>query len=182
MVGHKKYLYQYVFYFTADQFPLLIQQNIGGSSLFNRSWAQYKVGFSDDRNNFWIGNEVLSQLTIHGRHKLRFDLQLRSNLSWYWAEYSSFLVLGEATNYTMLISGYSGNIGDALRYHTYVMFSTYDRDNDAGSSNCAADFGGGFWYKNCSWCGVNAVRNSFQWVHPSVTTHNLQTSRMWLMY
>jgi len=168
-------------YSTADRFPMLIQQNIGGSSVFNRSWAQYKAGFSDFRNSFWIGNDLLHQLTTYGRSKLRFDLQLSSNRSWYWAEYSSFVVLNEATNYMMLVSGYSGNIGDAFSNQHTMMFNTYDRDNDQ-STNCAAIVGGGFWYKNCSWCGVNGIRNHFQWVQPSVTIHQLQTSRMWLMY
>jgi len=41
--------------------PLLIQQNIGGSTdLFNRSWEEFKVGFNDSRGNYWLGNEVYS--------------------------------------------------------------------------------------------------------------------------
>ena len=94
---------------AANCIPLLIQQNVRGSDTFNRSWAEYKVGFNDTRGNYWLGNDLLSQLTLNGRYKLRFELQLR-NLSWYWAEYSSFVVSSETTNYTMLVSGYSGNI------------------------------------------------------------------------
>jgi len=77
----------------------MIQQNINGSLAFNRSWAEYKVGFNDSRGNYWLGNDLLSQLTFSGRYKLRFDLQSRSNTSnWYYAEYSTFIVLSESSN------------------------------------------------------------------------------------
>jgi len=53
-----------------------------------RSWAEYKVGFNDSRGNYWLGNDLLSQLTLTGRYKLRFDLQSRDTRRWYHAEYS----------------------------------------------------------------------------------------------
>lgn len=60
---------------SANCIPLLIQQNINGTNFFNRSWAEFKVGFNDTRGNYWLGNELLSQLTQSDRYKLRFDLQ-----------------------------------------------------------------------------------------------------------
>ena len=168
---------------------MLIQQHINASAAFSRSWAEYKVGFNDSEGNYWIGNDLLSQLTVNDRYKLRFDLQLR-NHSWYWAEYSSFVVLGEADNYRLLVSGYSGNAGDAFSYHNGMMFTTYDRDNDQWTSsnsayknNCALFYhGGGFWYNACAYCRVNSLRY-FYWAEPSadnVIDIPLQTSRMWL--
>jgi len=118
---------------------LLIQQKVDGSDFFNRSWAEFKVGFNDTSGNYWLGNELLSQLTVSGRYKLKFDLQSRSNTSnWYSAEYSTFIVLAESSNYTLQMAGYSGNAGwDALSYSNGMMFTTYDRDNDQRSGNCA---------------------------------------------
>ena len=168
--------------------PLLIQQNVDGFDSFNRSWAEFKVGFNDTRGNYWLGNDLLSQLTLNGRYKLRFDLQLNANLSWYWAEYSSFIVSSEASSYMVAVSGYSGNIGDAFGVHNRMMFTTYDRDNDrwnnsAYKNNCAVFNGGGFWYYGCSWCNVNGVRgrgDHFRWHTPQTGDLHLQTSRMWL--
>jgi len=55
--------------------PLLIQQNVNGSSVcFNRSWDEYKVGFNDSNGNYWLGNDMLSQLTLTARYKLRSDM------------------------------------------------------------------------------------------------------------
>jgi len=103
---------------AANCVPLLIQQNIDGSDFFNSSWAEFKVGFNSTRGNYWLGNDLLSELTLTGRYKLRFDLQSRNNTAnWYFAEYSTFLIEGEQDNYTLRVSGYSGNAGqDAFSY------------------------------------------------------------------
>jgi len=46
---------------------VLIQQNADGSNFFNRSWVEFKVGFGDESGNYWLGNDLLSQLTLTGR-------------------------------------------------------------------------------------------------------------------
>jgi len=169
--------------------PLLVQQNINGSNIFNRSWAEYKVGFNDTRGNFWLGNDLLHQLTASGRYKLRFDAQ-KTNGSWYYAEYSSFVVSNEASNYRMQVSGFSGDAGNAIEpvepgflYSDGAMFSTYDRDNDqASGGNCATHDGGGFWYKACSYVYVNSGRGHgvyFTWLGYRGRFY-METSRMWL--
>ena len=164
---------------------MLIQQNINGSNVFNRSWAEFKVGVGDPSGNYWLGNEWLRRLTKNNGYKLKFDLQSRSNTNnWYYAEYSTFRVLTEADNYRLQVAGYSGNAGDAMDYHNGRMFSTYDRDNDRWSSaNCAVRSGGGFWYKSCYQCGVNAVRDNNGWEFKWKGLPGgqaLQSSRMWL--
>ena len=159
---------------------MLIQQNVDGSNFFNRSWEEFKVGFNNTFGNYWIGNELLSQLTLSRRYKLRFELQARND-SWYWAEYRRFTVSDESQNYTLQVSGYSGNCGDALAWQNGMMFTTYDRDNDPWThapayNNCAVYNGGGFWYKWCSYCSVNAVRDrrdDFKW-------YSQQTGYLWL--
>jgi len=164
---------------------LLIQQN-DGSNFFNRSWAEFKVGFGDPSGNYWLGNELLSQLTANNRYKLKFDLQSRNTSHWYYAEYSTFRVLTEAYNYKLQVAGYSGNAGhDAFGsdWHNGMMFSTYDRDNDPTSTNCAASRGGGFWYSACDAAQVNLPRvggnEPFSW-DGLPGGWELQSSRMWL--
>jgi len=117
---------------------------------------------------------------------VRFDLQARANHNWYYAEYSTFLVLSEQTNYTLRVSGFSGNARyDALSYSNGMMFTTYDRDNDPWTSsnpiynnNCAVYYRGGFWYKECGKCRVNGARGFAWYSLPGGSL--LQTSRMWL--
>jgi len=167
---------------VADCTARLIQQNDGYGSM-NRSWAEFKVGFGDASGNYWLGNDLLSQLTANYRYKLRFDLQQNGTGNWYYAEYSTFRVLSEADSYTLMVDGFSGNASsDALAYHNGQQFSTIERDNDRlSSSNCAAWRGGGFWWRDCGWCGVNAARSTgyfYWWGLPGDSY--LQLSRMWL--
>ena len=155
---------------------MLIQRNVNGSNAFNRSWAEFKVGFNDTRGNYWLGNDRLSQLTQSGRYKLRFDLR-GTNGNWYWAQYSSFVVSSEANSYRLQVSGYSGNAGhDSLDYNNGNQFATYDRDNN---NNCAKRNRGGFWYNNCAYASVNAAPGSydgFRWYNI-----RLRSTRMWLI-
>ena len=68
------------------------------------------------------------------------------------------------------MAGFSGNAStDAFGlHHNGAQFSTIDRDNDGLSSgNCAAERGGGFWWRDCGagGCRVNGARSTdhFYW-------------------
>jgi len=64
-----------------------------------------------------------------------------------------------------------------------MMFTTYDRDNDISSNNCAVRDGGGFWYYSCTHASVNTARgrgSDFRWRVSGRNTY-LQSTRMWLM-
>jgi len=172
---------------VANCIPTLVQQNVDGSDFFNRSWAEFKVGFNDSLGNYWIGNDLLHQLTKSGRYGLMINVQSRND-SWYYAEYSTFVVHSEAANYRMRVSGYSGNAGrKGFSYHDGTMFTTYDRDNDPWTNkdhrnNCAVRNGGGFWYHACARAGINVIRSrgeNMRW-YGNERNMLLQRSRMWL--
>ena len=162
-----------------------MQQNVDGSDFFNRSWAKFKVGFGNSTGNYWIGNDLLHQLTNSHRRKVTFNVQTVDGRRFY-AQYSTFNVSSEADNYAMTVYGYSGNAGDAFSYNNHSMFSTYDRDNDEYVNNCAAYNGGGFWYKSCALANVNNARrhgDDFNWVATSPAHDDfpyLKSTVMWL--
>jgi len=166
---------------------LLIQHKISGIrsiNFFNRSWAEYKVGFNDSNGNYWLGNDLLHQLTNtpYSAHKLRFDLHA-TNGSWYYAEYSRFIVDSEASKYRMHVSGYSGNAGGyGFSYHDGSKFTTYDRDYDQYYKKTAVSWGAGFWHNYCCRACVNSerYRDNFRWYVDGSNYYVLQTSRMWL--
>jgi hypothetical protein len=163
---------------------ILIQQSVGGSNFFNRTWAEFKIGFADLSGNVWLGNELLQHLTKNNVFKLRFDLQSYETGLWFVAEYSMFTVASEVDNYRLNVAGFSGNASNnAFSRQNRMKFTTKDRDNDQWSGNCAVYNGGGFWYRDCANCGVNAVRGqgeSFSW-SGLPGGHKLSTSRMWLV-
>ena len=118
---------------------VLIQQNVDRSNFFNRTWAEFKAGFGTITGNYWLGNDVLHQLTTCGSYKLHFDLQSLDTLKWFSAEYITFRVGNESTGYLMHAAGYTGNTSyDAFGYQSDEKFTTKDRDNDEDvGENCA---------------------------------------------
>jgi len=136
----------------------VIQRRRDGSVNFYRDWFNYKVGFGDLTNEFWLGNEFLSTLSLQAlypkRSELRIDMETWSGSRKY-AKYGEFQIGDEQTKYKVHVRGYSGNAGDSLLYLNGVPFSTYDHDNDLNSGNCAALFKGAWWYKTCHYSNLN---------------------------
>eukprot|EP00731_Ephydatia_muelleri_P016424 Em0009g848a len=134
-----------------------------GSVDFYRNWDQYVKGFGDLNGEFWLGLRQINEITAHSSSTLRVDLP-----SGYYAKYSSFSVGDSASNYTLSVSGYSGNAGyDSLSYHNGMKFTTLDKDNDNwGGANCASQYKGAFWYNNCYYVNSNGEYNSYLYWYP----------------
>ncbi|XP_067876216.1 fibrinogen alpha chain-like [Heterodontus francisci] len=147
---------------------VLVQQRMGGSVHFNRSWDEYKRGFGsiDDQGqgDIWLGNDILHLLT-QKESVLRIELEDWSGNEAY-AEYT-VTVGSESESYILNIANYVGDAGDALiaglslygeyTSHANMKFSTYDRDNDKWEENCAQFYGGGWWYNSCQSANLNGI-------------------------
>uniref|UniRef100_K1PLI4 Angiopoietin-4 n=1 Tax=Magallana gigas TaxID=29159 RepID=K1PLI4_MAGGI len=93
----------------------VIQKRKDGSTDFYRTWKEYKEGFGTPSRNYWIGNDVIHQLTKTSPQKLRFVLQRYSGEKGQ-AEYSKFAVGDENSKYKLTVSGYSGTIETQMIY------------------------------------------------------------------
>lgn len=157
----------------------VIQRRQNGRENFSRDWEEYKNGFGDLQNEFWLGNEKLHLLTTQDDYELKIDMQEWGGKRFY-AEYDRFRVSSEDDLYRLHVSGYHGTAGDSLtpywRSHDGMPFSTRDRDNDNRFyDNCAEHYGGGWWYNDCFESHLNGryyqngshnnyfVRNGIQW-------------------
>ncbi|XP_018016816.1 angiopoietin-4 isoform X2 [Hyalella azteca] len=119
---------------------------------FNRDWTDYKHGFGNPEKEFYLGNENIYLLTNTQEHILRVELEdFEGNRK--YAEYSTFRLHSELDLYKLEIGGYTGNAGNALNDpwygHNLSPFSTFDRDNDRSSLNCASMLKGGWWWRAC---------------------------------
>lgn len=127
---------------------ILSRQPLDKQVNFNRGWRDYRTGFGDPSTEFWIGNDVLHDMTARQPQMLRVDLG-----DWdgekRWAEYHAFMVEDEDSEFRLHVSQFSGNAGDSLVIHDNMRFSTSDRDNDNHETNCAVTYHGGFWYQKC---------------------------------
>ncbi len=53
----------------------MFQRRQDGSVDFYRTWAEYQSGFGDLQNEFWLGNDILRDLTGSGQWQLRVDME-----------------------------------------------------------------------------------------------------------
>ncbi|XP_048740719.2 ficolin-2-like [Ostrea edulis] len=131
-----------------------IQKRQDGSTDFYRTWADYKKGFGDPSNNYWIGNDAIHYLT-QTNQELRVEVLSFADEKAH-ALYSAFQVGNESSKYRLTVSGYSGTAGDSLKYHNGMEFSTRDQDNDPWDTvNCAVGRQGAWWYKKCDKSNLN---------------------------
>uniref|UniRef100_A0A3B3U8K9 Fibrinogen C-terminal domain-containing protein n=1 Tax=Poecilia latipinna TaxID=48699 RepID=A0A3B3U8K9_9TELE len=122
---------------------------------FTKTWSEYKAGFGNLSEEFWLGNELLHNLTSIGPVSLRVDLESGNDTA--YARYANFSVASEGRNYTLTVSGYTGTAGDSMKYHNGRPFSTRDKEPDPLGIHCAKAYVGGWWYKNCYKVNLNGL-------------------------
>ncbi|XP_062583782.1 fibrinogen-like protein A, partial [Saccostrea cucullata] len=81
-----------------------IQRRQDGSTDFYRTWSEYKQGFGDPSKNYWIGNDVIFELTKNKDQELRIELQ-RFNGAEAYAQYSTFHIGDKYVNTNSLCRG-----------------------------------------------------------------------------
>uniref|UniRef100_A0A1X7SPQ0 Fibrinogen C-terminal domain-containing protein n=1 Tax=Amphimedon queenslandica TaxID=400682 RepID=A0A1X7SPQ0_AMPQE len=123
----------------------VFQRRMDGSADFYRKWTEYQKGFGDLNGEFWLGLDKIHRLTATGNTSLHIDLEDFEGVS-VFAHYSTFIVGGAHTSYTLTVGGYIGNAGDSLSVHDNMKFSTHDCDNDISDGNCALAYKGAWWY------------------------------------
>ncbi|XP_071837599.1 fibrinogen-like protein A [Apostichopus japonicus] len=139
---------------------------------FHLDWSDYKAGFGNLSENFWLGNEKIYSLTNQRQYELRIDLGNVYNQKFY-AVCDSFSISDESQEYTLRLGSYSGDAGDALSFHKDYPFSTRDNDNDAldypsSYENIAAQEQGGWWHRNYPLSGYVSSLNSAEWYPESL--------------
>jgi len=133
--------------------PLLVLRRKEGGNVaeyFEKSFEEYKNGF-ESKGEMWIGLKKLRQLTYTGNYGLKVTLTDFDDVT-YQAVYDHFAV-GAGDDYTLSVSGFNAGLstlGDSLKSHNGMKFSTKDKDQDASSYNCAAERKGGGWFWSCA--------------------------------
>ncbi|VDH98978.1 Hypothetical predicted protein, partial [Mytilus galloprovincialis] len=142
----------------------VFQRRQDGKVDFYRGWEEYVNGFGNLNTEFWLGNDKIYRLTSRGQYELRVNLEDFDGNKAY-AKYSTFYIGDKSTNYKLTVKGYSGTAGDSLKRHNKQAFSTKDQDNDSHSSDCAEDYKGAWWYKDCHDANLNGLYSIKKLIH-----------------
>ncbi|XP_062603444.1 microfibril-associated glycoprotein 4-like [Saccostrea cucullata] len=152
-----------------------IQRRLSGSIGFNRTWAEYKKGFGNVFDSYWIGNDMIHQLTKGKNSSLYISITLRNGTTLY-EHYQEFSVSNESDNYRLFLGGpATGTLGDRMLDTgdfsadlSGMAFSTLDRDHDRFYDNCAVccGGGGGWWYNGCYYANLNGKWSPEHWHAP----------------
>ncbi|XP_006860792.1 PREDICTED: angiopoietin-4 [Chrysochloris asiatica] len=166
----------------------LIQRRENGSVNFQRNWKDYKQGFGDPAGEYWLGNELVHQLTSRATYSLRVELRDWEGNEVY-AQYEHFQLGSEGQLYRLSLSGYSGSAG---RQSSLVLqgtnFSTADADNDNCHCKCAQMLSGGWWFDACGLSNLNGnyyslhqhmrKLNGIRWHYFKGPSYSLRATRM----
>ncbi|XP_062597008.1 fibroleukin-like [Saccostrea cucullata] len=154
-----------------------IQKRVSGSVSFDRTWTDYKNGFGFPNTSYWIGNDVIHQLTKRSNTSLYVTITLTNGTTLYEL-YDQFSVADKTNNYRLFLGGpATGTLGDFMLdtgfpdYYDLsgMSFSIPDRDNDGYSNtNCAAlsYIRGGWWFNWCHRAFFNGPWYPGSWYKP----------------
>ncbi|KAM8838663.1 tenascin-R isoform 7-T11 [Synchiropus picturatus] len=138
---------------TDDGGWIVFQRRQNGLTDFSRKWSDYRVGFGNLEDEFWLGLDNIQRIAAQGRYELRIDM--KDGQEAVFANYDKFSIGDSRNLYKLRIGDYNGTAGDSLSYHQGRPFSTKDRDNDIAVTNCALSYKGAWWYKNCHRANLN---------------------------
>lgn len=131
---------------------LVLQNRYDGSISFNRSWDEYRNGFGNTEQEYWLGLEKIHQVTADQEHELLVVIENFTDFSAHEI-YTGFRVENEATNYTLRLSNvensFHGTARDSFWVYRNEQFSTYDRINDKSILDCSILAGSGHWHYDC---------------------------------
>ena len=85
----------------------VFQKRLNGSVDFYRYWHDYKHGFGDLCDEFWLGLDKIHRLTSDVDNSLRVDLKDFEGKNAY-AEYNMFRVMSEKDKYKLILGSFSG--------------------------------------------------------------------------
>ncbi|OCT78404.1 angiopoietin-2 [Xenopus laevis] len=135
----------------------IIQKRFDGSVDFHRTWKDYKKGFGDPTGEYWLGNELVSQLTNLQKYVLKIQLRdWEGNQA--FSLYEHFYLGNEAQKYRINLKGYTGTAGKINSISQPGNdFSTKDADNDKCICKCSQMATGGWWFDACGPSNLNGM-------------------------
>ncbi|XP_062599330.1 ficolin-1-like, partial [Saccostrea cucullata] len=102
-----------------------IQKRVDGSVDFQRLWKDYKDGFGAPEQEYWIGNDVIHQLTKDKNSSLYAAITIHSGATLY-ETYNGFSVSNETEKYQLFLAGpATGTLGNCKMLYVKSMLQNF---------------------------------------------------------
>ncbi|XP_049313494.1 angiopoietin-related protein 3-like [Bactrocera dorsalis] len=117
--------------------------NTGDS--FDRNFEEYKFGFGEPHESFFLGLEHIYALTTEIKQELGIFTKFETN-DVEVEKYTYFVLGDEETDYRVEELGAFSRTSAISRLTRFAKFSTRDRDSGVQYNKCAQVLGMGWWY------------------------------------
>ena len=138
---------------------------------FHKTWLEYKNGFGNLTQYYWIGLENIRSLVTQQKMHLYLEMYNTTDTR-YNITFGVFSIDDESNRYMLRLDNkLSGNLNAApnIPYHNGTFFATYDNDN---LNRCASQHLGGFWFKTCYWFCLTCESTTGQYGQNGYKTFN----------
>jgi len=109
------------------------------------------------------------------------EVKIKSTGEWLWAEYDNMTVESGNNNYTLHVTGYHGNAGDAFSDDHKVAWQSngmpFSTEDNGGPVKCKVRSG---WWKRCSSSRLNGYPRWYSTPQPNLSMIKASFSRMML--
>lgn len=118
---------------------------------FDRNFGDYKMGFGNVNENYWLGLRFMQKLTNLKKTSLRIEL-FNDEFDAEFIEYDNFLIYSEANGFRLELSAKSrGTMYDWFHEsHNNMTFIAKDTKLDVGLEDCAKRNAAGWWFSSVS--------------------------------
>ncbi|XP_044731564.1 fibrinogen C domain-containing protein 1-B-like isoform X2 [Chrysoperla carnea] len=177
------------FFAFCDNGWTVVQNRNSGKINFTQSWNDYKLGFGNIEEEFWLGLEKIHILTNYDKVELMIELEDFNSVKTY-AHYNSFAIGSEFEDYSLyLLGNYTGTAGDYLRGQVGQKFTTFDHNLENNDKCNGQNLGGWWtiknecvqsnlngWFKNASSNDLENDRKGIYW--NNINGQQFKSSRM----
>uniref|UniRef100_A0A914WZI1 Fibrinogen C-terminal domain-containing protein n=1 Tax=Plectus sambesii TaxID=2011161 RepID=A0A914WZI1_9BILA len=125
---------------------------------FSRSYSEYKTGFGNESQDYYIGNDVMHRISSMQPYELAVAGRFAASKQAVAVRYKNFSIGTEASGYALRIGGIKDSFGttaDELLKFNGSVFSA--RDQGPLASCATAKEGGWWWSAACSAVGALTV-------------------------
>ncbi|GAB1600309.1 ficolin-1-A-like [Argonauta hians] len=150
--------------FTNNESWTTISRRVHEMNIFNRTWDEYAKGFGKGKADYWLGNDIIHELTSTHKYKLRISMEgfsIRGGKA--YSVYDSFRIGSKNLSYPLTLGKYlsdQSNGGDSFHptarcNETSNHDKTFSTPDYGVSSSCARKLTGGWWFTNCGCSNLN---------------------------